>query len=520
MNWRVGQMADDTGPYRGRDGFGVRQGALDVDEDADHRNSGNHNAAENDRHVLLETLDCVIKVVLGNERVADEFGIVLDKRLGLQSIESGFVESLDRFQCVVGQCRYCWRSLRGGLPNIAPFAPYFQPVLQRSLPAALALLLALPATGIAQSRPIGTGSGAVPDIRETLGDCPAQLLRRAWNEMLPLETAAVEREVLALCTERAEAMARFLDAQSELNKAMALVRAPSPVPEAPASAAPDPYESRVERLRSEIVSLRARIARLEGQPERPETEEALAALRVELAEAEAGLEIAEIDGVSGAGTPGVSTLAGMGESDAVAAGLASDPSAGSGTATGPESALSLPPTTAGTSHSDAIAQADAKPTGDDTQPTEASPLGPQTDRESVSLPPPGAGNLGIPPPADVALPPDTATEWTVIHAVRRDGGPWQVRLQGRRKMAVQVAGPTPEDPYAIHWQPMIDPPVTLVEGESLPGGLTLLEVTAEGVTLADPALDGGPVTVPFATDDAHDPGALEWDFELIRKDDS
>lgn len=386
----------------------------------------------------------------------------------------------------------------------------------------LVFLLALPSTTIAQSRPIG--SGTAPDIRETLGDCPAQLLRRAWNEMLPLETAAVEREVLALCTERAEAMARFLDAQSELNEAIALVRVPSPAPKASASVAPDLYESRVERLRGEVASLRARIARLEGQPELPETEAALAELREELAAAEAELEIAEIEGVLGAGTASGSALAGTGESEARATapvretGARPDPSAGSGTAAGLEPAFSLPPPTAGTSHSDATAQADANPTGDGAQPTEAPPLGPQTDQESVSLPPPGAGTLGIPPPADVALPPDTATEWAVIHAVRRDGGRWQVRLQGRRKVALQVAGPTPEDPFAIHWQPMIDPPVTLFEGESLPGGLTLLEVTAEGVTLTDPALDGGPVTVPFAADDTHDPGALEWDFELIRED--
>ena len=60
----------------------------------------------------------------------------------------------------------------------------------------------------AQSRPFGTSSDS--DLRTTLGDCPVNALRAAWDEMDALEAVAVETEVLRLCTDRAEAINRLL----------------------------------------------------------------------------------------------------------------------------------------------------------------------------------------------------------------------------------------------------------------------------------------------------------------------
>lgn len=444
------------------------EGVLHVDEDADHRNPGNHNAAENDRQVLLETLDRVIKVILGNERVADKFGIVLDKRLGLPIIKPGFVESLDRFQCVVGQCRHCWRSLQGGLSNIAPFAPYFQPVLQRSLPAALALLLALPAAGHSQtSRPIGSALDGPADLRASLGECRDDLLRDAWNDILPLEANAVEREVLALCTERAEAIARFLAAQERLDGALAERRATA------LNTEPGPDDARMERLRGEIESLRVRIVRLEGQPEGPETDAALADLRGDLAVAEA--ELARMEG-------GEETSSGTRD---------------------------VPPPVAAVTDAD-----EGEPSATEIVPP------PTGDQAAESLPPPGTDPTGETPVpvAETApdLPSEGPAEWRVVYAVRRDGGPWQVRLQADRMTPIPVPGATPEAPETFIFRPVSDPPVTLAVGEVLPGGMALLAVTPEGVEIGDPDdPDSEPVLVRFATAGDSDPGALEWEVQVL-----
>ena len=94
-----------------------------------------------------------------------------------------------------------------------------------ALAVALALvtvLSALPQTAAAQSRPLG-GRGEqadTPDIRDRLGGCPAESLRAAYAELGPLQGAAVEAEVLRLCTERAEQIGRLLTAQAELDAAL------------------------------------------------------------------------------------------------------------------------------------------------------------------------------------------------------------------------------------------------------------------------------------------------------------
>ena len=125
---------------------------------------------------------------------------------------------------------------------------------------ALVGLLATPLAATGQSRPLGPGGST--DLRTTLGDCPVAALRAAWGDMMPLEAVAVEAEVLRLCTERAEAINRFLGTQVELDAAVAGLHVPardlrtSTSPEAPA----------LNALRNENDTLRARIKQLETEP--------------------------------------------------------------------------------------------------------------------------------------------------------------------------------------------------------------------------------------------------------------
>ena len=332
----------------------------------------------------------------------------------------------------------------------------------------LVLLLALADAGHAQtSRPIGAAPDGPLDIRGSLGECRDDLLRDAWNDILPLEAEAVEREVLALCTERAEAIARFLAAQERLDRALAERRA------ATATAEPGPDGTGMERLRDEIESLRNRIARLEGQPEGPETDAALADLRDDLAVAEAELALMEGGEETSSGTPDVP-----------------------------------PPVAAVTDAGE-----------DEPSATEIAPP-PPGDQAAESLPPPGTDPTGETPiPAAEAapeLPSEGPAEWRVVHAVRRDGGPWQVRLQADRMMPIPVPGATPEAPDTFIFRPVSDPPVTLAVGDILPDGMALLAVTPEDVEIGDPDDPySEPVLVRFATAGDSDPGALEWDVQVL-----
>ena len=375
-----------------------------------------------------------------------------------------------------------------------------------SAPAAalsLSLLLALPSAILAQaSRPIGTAPGAPSDIRAALGDCPADLLRRAWNEMLPLEAAAVEREVLALCTERSEAMAAFMAAQERLDGALAERRASAAASSGTLlQAGSGPDDARMERLRGEIESLRARIARLEGEPKRPETDDTLAGLRDELATAEADLAQLE-GGAAPAGNPDVPPPGSVAAGDAVAGDPpAEDPSPPSGT------------------EPVAAAAPDAK----------AVPGPSSTEDAVVSVPPPGT--LLSPTPAQAAPgPQEGPTEWQVLFAARGADGPWHVRLQGRREISfpVPVAAATEGEgdgaamiPTEIRWRTVTesDPPVDVSVGGTLPDGLEVLAVTDEGVELGDPwDPDAAPILVRFATAEDSEPGALAWDFDLLGGD--
>ena len=452
-------------------------------------------------------------------------------RAALRSLRSGITRVVARFggaspSADVKVARRAVAELLEDLAGIAPSRPEFQPAPQSAATAILlwlGLALSLPAPGLAQSGTPAASPDSSPDVRATLGDCPADLLRRAWTEMLPLEAEAVEREVLALCTERSEAIKRFLDAQAGLDGALAVLRAPAPAAGTPSAADSAAANDRLERLRTEIAALRGRIARLEGEPERPETEASLAELRAELAAAEAGLARAEEaagvlppasgeTGAAGDETPPAMEFAAPGPGTTPDSGLPGDPSASPAAAAG--SAIPIQPAAGDVLH------ALLPPGTPSDAPASATP------QVSGDLPPPGASPAGPHFPASAAAEPGSGllsegpTDWRVVHAVRRDGGPWHVLLQGAREIEVRIPGATPEDPDIVRWQPVVDPPVALAVGDSLPDGRTLLAVTPEGVTLAGPATrHAQPVLVPFATAEDSAPGTLDWDFETIGKDD-
>lgn len=358
----------------------------------------------------------------------------------------------------------------------------------------LALLLALPSAGNAQaSRPIGADPDAPSDFRAGLGECRDDLLREAWLEIRPLEANAVESEVIALCTERSEAIARFLAAQERLDRALAERRAPSATA---ASAMPGPDDARMERLRGEIENLRARIARLEGEPERPETDAALADLRDDLATAVADLALMERGEGTASGTsdipPPVAAVTDADETDP------------------PETDIAPP----------SVADAPGPDTQDaDSEDGLASVPPPTSDPAAASIPPPGTDLSGTTSPmAAQAAPglPEGTAEWRVVHAVRRDGGPWQVRLQADRMTPISIPGATAEAPATFIFRPVSDPPVTLAVGDVLPDGLALLAVTPEGVEIGDPEdPEAVPLLVRFATAGDSDPGVLEWDVQLL-----
>ena len=412
-----------------------------------------------------------------------------------------------------------------------------QAIRATHLAAALALLLALPVPATAQSDALAAAQDDPSGSGTGFGACRRDLLREAWAEIAPLEAEAVEREVVALCTERAEAIAGFLDAQTRLDGALSLLRAPSPAAARPPSGVAGPDAEHVERLlgeaerlRGEIESLRARIARLEGQPEGPETEAALAELREDLAAAEADLAIVEVEAAMSGGVPGeapVPSEAGSPAAETAPAMLAADPSnpfAVVGLAADPRNPFAV----VGRAAEDAPEAEPAPKVLSDGAAGDAADAGVSNEGLDDSLPPPS-----MPVPDAIAdaedvgasLPPDRVTGWRLIHAVRRDGGPWRVRLQALRETAFPVPGPDPLDPDVpetapgVRWVPVADPPVTLAVGDELPDGAVVLAVTAEGVELSDPSLpDGEPVLLPFAAGDDGVPGTLGWEFETLTEE--
>ena len=94
--------------------------------------------------------------------------------------------------------------------------------LANSAATAAIWMSAVLAAGLAQAQVRGLGTDPLPppSVSDILGDCPVEELRAAWPEMEALEAAAVEQEVLRLCTERARVINEFLKAQRSLNEAL------------------------------------------------------------------------------------------------------------------------------------------------------------------------------------------------------------------------------------------------------------------------------------------------------------
>ena len=312
----------------------------------------------------------------------------------------------------------------------------------------------------AQPRALGgdveTNSASGPESNFTLGDCPDDLLRQAWLKEQPLQTAAVEAEVLALCTERAEAIAAFLRKRVLLDAALGRLQGPTSADATLTPQSPSLPESQVEALRAEIGALKDRIARLEMEPQQPETEERLNQLRADLEVAEAELNLA-----TPAETPADSELR---EGQA-----AQDPAA-----------INLPDTSRVPQGSSNAAQ-------------------PSTTAIPVSLP-------------------ERPPVWNVLYAIRSADGPWQVALQATREIPITIPATDPNEPPTIRWQTHVDEPVTLAVNDKLSDGRTLLAVTDEGVTLGDPAARAvAQDFIPFEYDPT--PGTLEWKVIKDEKDD-
>ena len=125
------------------------------------------------------------------------------------------------------------------------------PVRRGSGPVVVALAAAMALSAAAvHAQGIAT-LGQEDGFRARLGDCPVEQLRAAWGGMSTLEAAAVEAEVLRLCTERAEAINRFIRSQDELDVALgglvarqATAKAPPAASDIPANPPVDPDPDR------------------------------------------------------------------------------------------------------------------------------------------------------------------------------------------------------------------------------------------------------------------------------------
>lgn len=403
-----------------------------------------------------------------------------------------------------------WRRIAGVCGRFQPFLPR-RPRLPKALAAGL--FLALPAPTLAQSGALDGTADGQGDLRAKLGECRSEELLNAWEEMDALSAAAVELEVVVMCRDRAEAIASFLEEHARLRGALGLVRgsglAPAPV------AAPAAADDRVEHLQEEIASLRGRIARLEGEPELPETDSALVKLRDDLALAEAELARIEEAGITTATPADVLSPVADGPAGEAVPSMAAEAPAVPGLSEVAEEVAGLaldltlaPPVKR---PAEAAAPLDALP------PPGTAPA----DAEVAALPPVWSGE-GAQPSLPAPMRTETSVQvrnraWRVIHAVRSEGRQWEVRLQATREEGVSEPAPGTEGqdaaalPHVVRWFPVLDPPVTRAVGEALPDGLTVLAVTRDGVELGDPgAPDAPPTLVPFATGDESVPGASDW----------
>ena len=379
-------------------------------------------------------------------------------------------------------------------------------------------VLSLTAPVQAQSQ--ATGTAVTPaDTRTTLGNCPADLLRRAWTEEHPLEVAAVEDEVLKFCAERAEAITRELAAQARLDTALAVMRAakaPGSVQRDIPASTPQPPSADETRIEAEIRDLKERIARLEAGPERPEDAATLTRLHRELARAESELAIARVAAATEPGEPDLPE-----EEQIVVPGTSPAQEERPAETTDP---LAPPASDTATTETD-------RPIRPDRSLDSKSPLritiyrddAPSPDRQVDPGPAPATSSTPGQPLASPATGPASTADgtrpirWRVIYAARAGDRPWQVRLVGETEIAVTLPPATPEGTPRIEWRPVTEGPVTLTPGDVLPDGKRLIRVTAAGVELAHEQAASGvpPQVLPLDAVRDTAPGRMAWDYRKV-----
>ena len=333
------------------------------------------------------------------------------------------------------------------------------------------------------------------DVPRLLGNCPVTALRAAWGEMDALEAVAVDEEVLAICTRRAESVTRIMAVQRDFETELGALLAP-PDPAAPIPTSDKPIRDistsdssasdssasdgpGLIALQSEVDILSARVAELEGKPERAAE---LPAARAALAEAQARLAEAK------------------------------------------RNAGEIP------------SQGEVAHTGAEPNPAEQ---GPNTAPDPVVVDrrpdqPPGTGNLTgtirqLVSDAQVSLPEETlATEtlaWTVIYTVRAGEGPWKAQVLGEGSRAVMLPPLTDAGEPRVEWQSFAEGPYLLGEGDALPGdpeGRIVAEITADGV-MARPEMAVAEAVTPLIWHQGADPmapGRADWIVTKIEPEQS
>lgn len=103
-------------------------------------------------------------------------------------------------------------------------------------------------------------------IQDRLGPCPIEELREAWSDMEAVERAAVEQEVIRLCTERAVLIGEFLGAHRDLRAALGPLVPELPAPVAVPAAVETAETRGVEKPGAESAGLEPDLAATGASP--------------------------------------------------------------------------------------------------------------------------------------------------------------------------------------------------------------------------------------------------------------
>ena len=371
-------------------------------------------------------------------------------------------------------------------------------------------------TLLAQSHPGYSETSLTTDVDVTLenidpasmfDDCPDELLRQEWLEGQPLQTLAVEAEVLALCTERAAAIAEFFVKRAALDVALRHIQAPRVISVSGDAVLQEqsgpPLDSHGELLKQEIETLKDRITRLEMGPQHPETEERINELQGELEIVENELAIAEslaLEPVDYLDNGVVDQFRIM-----------------------PEPAAISPKPKHDSANVETVQPVDIAESDDNRNTVELKSNWVDQFRENIKS---ARGELaeinsGQPVISDVepiqglgAASAATSTlkplpMWNVLYAVRSGNGPWKVGMQSTHQIAITVPGLNNENAPSIEWQTTVNDPVTVAVNDTLSDGRILLAVDDRGIIIGNSAEETETQHfIPFRTDTT--PGMLEW----------